>query len=259
MKKVFSYLVLAGSCFSLMACGQTTKNSSVTNTSETNRKEIKVNYYDTDGKTLLKNEKVNSIKDILKFKPEKQGKNFEGWYVKPDYSRKFTDKMEVKSVLSLYAGFSTYKADKREFIILGKGKSPTLKTSNWGAVVNDTHKMKKEEQANSNIYKISVDLEAGDEFQFAINNKWENQRGFGYLQTTKKDGVSYFENSGGIGEVSSKRANIKVVKPGTYTFTLVTHPAEDTYDTKNEKYTELKKEAFNMNPFDTIFWDYTKK
>ena len=87
MKKVFSYLVLAGSCFSLMACGQTTKNSSVTNTSETNRKEIKVNYYDTDGKTLLKNEKVNSIKDILKFKPEKQGKNFEGWYVKPDYSR----------------------------------------------------------------------------------------------------------------------------------------------------------------------------
>ncbi|MCW0998347.1 hypothetical protein OJ929_10645, partial [Streptococcus anginosus] len=38
-----------------------------------------------------------------------------------------------------------------------------------------------------------------------------------------------------------------------------THPAEDTNDTKNEKYTELKKEAFNMNPFDTIFWDYTKK
>ena len=84
MKKVFSYLVLAGSCFSLMACGQTTKNSSVTNTSETNRKEIKVNYYDTDGKTLLKNEKVNSIKDILKFKPEKQRVYYSGQREKSD-------------------------------------------------------------------------------------------------------------------------------------------------------------------------------
>ncbi len=41
-----------------------------------------------------------------------------------------------------------------------------------------------------------MNLEEGDEFQFAINSSWENQRGFGYLETIEKDGVTYFENSG---------------------------------------------------------------
>jgi len=99
-------------------------------------------------------------------------------------------------------------------------------------------------------------LEKGDEFQFAINSSWENQRGFGYLEATSIDGVTYLENSGGLGETSSKRSNIKVAKAGTYTFTLTTHPAEDTYDTENSEYADDKKESFNINNFDTITWTY---
>ncbi|HFI0810267.1 TPA: hypothetical protein ACGO1E_000962, partial [Streptococcus suis] len=75
-------------------------------------------------------------------------------------------------------------------------------------------------------------------------------------ETIEKDGVTYFENSGGLGETSSKRSNIKIAKSGTYTFTLITHPAEDTYDTENSEYTEAKKESFNINNFDTITWTY---
>ena len=44
------------------------------------------------------------------------------------------------------------------------------------------------EKAEVNEYKITLDLYEGDQFQFAINSEWENQRGFEYLDTTTKDG-----------------------------------------------------------------------
>ncbi|CYU47518.1 TPA: InlB B-repeat-containing protein [Streptococcus suis] len=256
MKKCLYFLTIAALSLNLVACTQASQEANSTNSVVSEASNYKVTYYDSDGTTVLKTEQVKSTGDILKYIPSKEGKTFVGWYVKPDFSRKFTESSNITSDLSLYAGFSAYKEDTRSFIVVGNGNSEILKESNWGANVSDKHKLIKEESNESNIYSITMNLEEGDEFQFAINSSWENQRGFGYLETIEKDGVTYFENSGGLGETSSKRSNIKIAKSGTYTFTLITHPAEDTYDTENSEYSEAKKESFNINNFDTIAWTY---
>ena len=256
MKKGFYILTIAALSFTLTACSQNSQTSSSSGTSTSEVSSNKVTYYDSDGKTILKTAEVKTTADALEYVPTKDGKNFVGWFIKPDYSRKLTESSKLTNNLSLYAGFSTYEEDTRQFIVVGNGNSDILKASNWGATVNDEHKLAKEDSDDSNLYTITLTLEKGDEFQFAINSSWENQRGFGYLEATSIDGVTYLENSGGLGETSSKRSNIKVAKAGTYTFTLTTHPAEDTYDTENSEYADDKKESFNINNFDTITWTY---
>ena len=116
--------------------------------------------------------------------------------------------------------------------------------------------MTKEDNSDANVYSITLDLEAGDEFQFATNSDWHNQRGYGYLDTISKDGKDYFANSGGLGETSTKRSNIKCAVAGNYTFTLTTYPGEDTYETDNANYSEENKDAFNINSYDVITWTY---
>ena len=207
---------VAGLGLTLAACGNKDAEEKVQSSS--NKDAVQVSLY--DGKKLIKNMNVDSAKDIIKYEPKESGKSFMGWYLQPDFSRKFTADGEITPDLKLYAGFSKYQDDTREFIILGNGNSEVLKSSNWGANVTDEHKMKKEDNSKKNIY---------------------------------------FESSGGLGETSSKQSNIKVAKDGVYTFKLETHPNEDVYDTKNKEYNESKKENFNSNPFDVITWTYKEK
>ena len=146
--------------------------------------------------------------------------------------------------------------DTREFAIVGSGTSPVLLESNWGAVIGDAQKMTKEESDSENVYTITLDLSEGDQFQFAMDSSWGDQRGYGYLDTIELDGMDYFENSGSLGDTGVKRSNIKCAVAGNYTFTLTTYPGEDTYETDNANYTEENREAFNINPDDTITWTY---
>lgn len=259
MKKTFSILTVAALTLSLAACSANSTNNTSAESSTSSVSSNMVTFFDSDGETILKKEEVSSAQDILNYLPEKSGKVFVGWFVKPDYSRRFSANSEMTKNLKLYAGFSSYEDDKREFIVVGNGESDALKASNWGANVTDELKLTKEGTDGSNLYSITLKLNKGDEFQFAINGSWENQRGFGYLEEVSIDGVSYLENSGGLGETSSKRSNIKVAKSGTYKFTLETYPADDTYDTTNSEYTEEKKESFNINNFDKITWTYTEQ
>ncbi|MDM8183668.1 SusF/SusE family outer membrane protein [Enterococcus cecorum] len=255
MKKITLLTTIIGLGILLTACGN--KESVNQKKTDTDKESIQVSLY--DGKKLIKQITVDSAQDILKYTPKESGKNFVGWYIQPDFSRKFTSSGEITKGLKLYAGFSKYKDDEREFVILGNGNSDVLKSSNWGANVTDEHKLKKDNDTKKNIYTITVELKKGDEFQFAKNAKWENQRGAGYLESNSKDGEKYFESAGGLGETSSKQSNIKVAKDGVYTFNLETYPNEDVYDTKNKEFNEAKKENFNSNPFDTITWTYKEK
>ncbi|WP_234944190.1 cadherin repeat domain-containing protein [Streptococcus ictaluri] len=192
---------------------------------------MKVTFYDADGKTVLKTKEVASLKGIQDYQPKKSGKHFEGWYLKPDLSRKLMSKAELRPDMSLFAGFSEAKEDTRDFVIVGNGSSDLLKASNWGGNVTEAHQFKKEWDGKVNTYTLTAKLAKDDEFQFAKNGKWEHQRGFGYLASGDKDGETYLSNSSGLGDVSLKQANIKVAKAGTYRFTLITHPADDQYDT----------------------------
>lgn len=216
----------------------------------------KVTFYDSDAATVLKEAEVADGALAEEYTPEKEGYVFVDWFATPQMSHKFNFEQPVTEDMSAFAGFVSYQQDEREFAIVGSGTSSALLESNWGTSITDVHKMTKEESDFENIYTITLDLNEGDEFQFAINTQWNDQRGYGYLDTISLDGKDYFYNSGGLGEASTKRSNIKCAVTGNYTFTLVTYPAEDTYDTSASNYSEENKEGFNVNPYDKITWTY---
>lgn len=245
-------MVLAGSS-AAVGCGA--KNAETAEVTETEAGH-EVTYYDSDKTTVLETKMVEDGECAKEFTPEKDGYTFVGWYATPQMSRKYDFGVQITENTDLYAGFVSYVEDTRTFAVVGSGESPVLVESNWGEVIGAAQTMTKEENGGANSYTITLDLEAGDQFQFAINGSWEDQRGFGYMTTIEQDGVEYFKNSGGIGETSAKKANIEVAVSGKYTFTLTTYPGEDIYDTEDAYYTEETKENFNMNPYDTITWTY---
>lgn len=215
-----------------------------------------VTFYDSDGTTVLDTAEVVSGGTVEEYTPEKEGYTFAGWYATPQMSHRFDFATAITEDTSVFAGFVSYTEDTRTFAIVGSGKSSVLMESNWGSVIGDAQTMTKTDSEGENIYTLTVDLEAGDEFQFAMDSSWANQRGYGYLTTIEQDGVEYFANAGGLGDTGVKRSNIKVAVSGNYTFYLTTYPGEDTYDTEDSYYTEEGKENFNYNAYDTITWTY---
>lgn len=215
-----------------------------------------VTFYDSDGTTVLDTVEVEDQGCVSEYTPEKDDTVFVGWFATPQMSHRFDFSTAITQDTSVFAGFVTYEEDTREFAIVGSGTSPVLLESSWGAVIGDAQALTKEESEDANIYTITLDLNAGDEFQFAMDSQWHAQRGYGYLDTITQDGTEYFENAGSLGDASSKRSNIKCAVTGNYTFTLTTYPGQDDYETDNANYSEENKEAFNINPYDTITWTY---
>ncbi len=215
-----------------------------------------VTFYDSDGTTVLSTEEVADGETVTESVPQKDGYTFAGWYATPNMSHRFDFTAGITEDTSVFAGFVSQVEDTRSFAIVGSGSSPVLMESNWGKVIGDAQTMTKEDSADANIYTITLDLEPGDEFQFAINSSWNCQRGYGYLDTISYDGTDYFANSGGLGDTSTKRSNIKCAVSGNYTFYLTTYPGEDSYETDNANYSEENKEAFNINAYDSISWTY---
>ncbi len=207
-----------------------------------------------DGENVLRTDTVKKGEKAISWTPSKDGYDFVGWFGEPTLTHEFDFNAPITAKTTIFAGFSAASiADIREYAIVGSGTSPILRTSDWGKVIADEHKMAKNPDRNE--YVITLDLNAGDQFQFAINTSWHNQRGYGYLtETALADETLVFSGTGTIGENSAKRSNIKCELSGNYTFTLITHPADDTYETSHASYTEANKEAFNVNPYDTISW-----
>lgn len=212
-----------------------------------------VTFYDTDGTTVLSTEEVKSGESATEYVPEKENQIFMGWFATPSLAHEFDFTNPVTEDISVFAGFMENVEDTRTFAIVGSGTSPLLSVSSWGKTINEEHYMTKNE--NENVYSITVDLCEGDEFQFAIDSSWNNQRGGGYMTTTSLDGKDYFVVSGGLSD-SNKKSNIKCAVTGNYTFTLTTYPGADVYDTENSYYTEDTKENYNSNPYDRIEWTY---
>ena len=257
---VLTMAMLAGEALGAAGCGtketQTEQVAGGTEVTETESEVCKVTFYDSDGKTVLSETEVKNGEQLEEYIPEKDGYTFAGWFATPQMSHRFDFPQEITGDTELFAGFVSYVEDTRSFAILGSGTSPALLESNWGANIGEMQTMTKEDTEGANIYTITLDLEEGDEFQFAINSSWNDQRGYGYLDTIAKDGKEYFKNSGSLGDASTKRSNIKCAIAGNYTFTLTTYPGEDQYETDNSNYTEENKEAFNINPYDVISWTY---
>ena len=218
-------------------------------------KEYTVTYY--DGTTVLDTQKVKEGEKATKWIPEKTDYTFVDWYATPNFAHLFPFDEPISEDKSAFAQWSSavQSEDTRTFYIVGSGTSPMLRASDWGHGTGDQHKMTKAEGKNE--YTYTLDLNVGDKFQFEISGTgdWMNQRGVGYLDTlTLENGTTVFSGSSTIGDNSSYRLDIKCEYAGNYTFTLTTHPDDDTYETNHPAYTEANKEAFNINPLDKITW-----
>ncbi len=263
MGAALAVMIMAVGAIGLSGCGKTEGNaekgaetSSAVAEGTEEAGAYTVTFYDSDGTTVLSTAEVEDGATVEEYLPEKEGYTFAGWFATPQMSHKFDFSTAITEDTSVFAGFVSYVEDTRSFAILGSGKSPVLMESNWGAVIGEAQTMTKEDVEGENIYTITVDLLEGDEFQFAMDSSWGDQRGYGYLDNIEQDGVEYFVNSGGLGDTGVKKANIKVAVSGNYTFTLTTYPGEDTYDTEDAYYSEEGKESFNYNAFDRISWTY---
>lgn len=250
-KKGLTLLLAAAMTLSMAACGETQTDGSgaeessavAENSSGEESKAadtFKVTFYDTDGTTVLSEEEVAAGATVAEYTPEKEGQVFMGWYATPSLGHEFDFSQPITADTKVFAGFLENVEDTRSFAIVGSGKSPLLAASSWGGVINEEHYMTKTD--GENVYTMTVDLCEGDEFQFAINSSWEDQHGGGYLESTDADGVTYFSVSGGLSD-DTKKANIKCLTDGNYTFTLSTHPGEDVYDSLTFTYNGEMLEA----------------
>jgi hypothetical protein len=207
-----------------------------------------------DGDTVLKSQQIEKGSLATAYEPEKDGSVFIDWFATPSKNHRFDFSTPIDADTQIFAGFSVYAEDTRDFFIVGSGTSDLLLTSSWGAVVNDDMKLSK--TAGENVYTITCDIMSGDQFQFAINSTWHNKRGFGYVANPNdENGNPVFSGQGGgYGDVAAKGQNITAMMDGNYTFTLYTYPKDDVYDTDNANYTEDGKEVYNMGTYDTITW-----
>ena len=214
-----------------------------------------VTYY--DGTTVLKTEEVEEGGYATDWEPEaKEGMEFSDWYVDAGLNRVFDFEGEaITADKSLYAGYVAVGTDDtRTWAIVGSGQGDILSSSAWGTVITDVHALEKTEGENE--FTITLDLYEDDQFQFATDTSWMNQRGFGYLpladRTMTVDGeeVTPFSGGGGIGETADKQSNIIVEYPGNYTFTLTTYPDEDYYDDN------VNNGLVSISNFDTITYEY---
>lgn len=222
------------------------------------KKKVTVTWYDATGTTnvsemkVLKTEKVEVGAYLTSYAPIKEGGyEFVDWFAVPSKNHRFDFTSPIEADTAVYAGFTLYTEDTRDYYVLGSGTSELLFSSNWGKVMNENYKLTK--ASGKNEYTITMDLKEGDEFQFAINSAWANQRGFGYLvETELSDGTTVFSSNASPYTDAAKKANIKVDYSGNYTFTLRTYPNEDYYDTSSAYYTEATKENYNLGTYDTI-------
>lgn len=214
-----------------------------------------VTYY--DGTTVLKTEEVEEGSHATYWEPEaKEGMEFSDWYVDAGLNRVFDFEGEaITADRNLYAGYVAVGTDDtRTWAIVGSGQGDILSSSAWGTVITDVHALEKTEGENE--FTITLDLYEDDQFQFATDTSWMNQRGFGYIpladRTMTVDGeeVTPFSGGGGIGETADKQSNIIVEYPGNYTFTLTTYPDEDYYDDN------VNNGLVSISNFDTITYEY---
>ena len=214
-----------------------------------------VTYY--DGTTVLKTEEVEEGGYATDWEPEaKEGMEFSDWYVDAGLNRVFDFEGEaITADKSLYAGYVAVGTDDtRTWAIVGSGQGDILSSSAWGTVITDVHALEKTEGENE--FTITLDLYEDDQFQFATDTSWMNQRGFGYIpladRTMTVDGEEEtpFSGGGGIGETADKQSNIIVEYPGNYTFTLTTYPDEDYYDDN------VNNGLVSISNFDTITYEY---
>lgn len=209
-----------------------------------------------DGETVLNTVEVEKGKTVTEWDPTSKvtDKTFLGWYAEPTLTHEFDFSTAINADTTIFGSFTTFTEDTREWVVAGSGVSKILESSSWGTVVNDEHKMTKKEVTGENVFTFTMDLFAGDQFQFMVPEydeegtiAWGAQRGGGYLQEPGEN----FSTGGGIGG-NTQKTNITAEIAGNYTFELHTFPANDDYfddetDNPNQNYSNYDFISWKRN------------
>lgn len=255
---VLSALCLLVSMGTLAACDDPkpspSESEQIQPSSPADEQKVTVTY--KNGDTVLKEESVKSGTVLTEWDPTGTVTDeFFGWYAEPTLTHEFDFSSAISEDTVIFGSFVGYEKDERHWGIAGSGTASILASSNWGKVFNEEHYLENVSTDTKNIFEITVNLFAGDQFQFTApvingdNISWGHQRGAKYLQDPVKDGVEYFTVGGSLGGDNST-ANITVAKDGKYEFVLTTYPAGDFFkDGTTNTYD-------NRSYFDTISYTY---
>lgn len=230
-KKAFVVLLAA---FGLVACDPAATSTSSTppeptpTSSPTESEETGVTItYQVDGKTVHTETlaETGGVPTNYAYTPSEG--EFVGWYLTPTFSRIYDFKTALTEDTTLFGAVSIYQEDTRAFYLAGAGTSPVLSTSSWGDNPTDAHKLTKE--ANKNVFTITTDFYANDQFQITSFKEtetdpyaWDWQYGVGYI-INASELSDIVEGAGGIA-ASNRKSNIKILQDGNYTITLKTYP-----------------------------------
>ncbi len=254
MKRTLTVLALVLSMVMLIGLFAACNNQ----TTQTDDNKVTVSWY--QGSTLLKEEKVEKGSKLTSWTPEVADKTFTGWFSEASLTQAFDFETVINEDTDLFAAFKSeaYVEDTNEYYLIGSG-SGSMKPSNWDHAASQSNlKMTKDTSVtDKNVYKITIDMYAGDRFQICFGGDWNGQQGIGYIPgATYADGVN--PNGGATVTAADKKyaevkdANGNVVfiggdeydkeyyvwniilnegQDGKYTFTLTTYPANAQYNT----------------------------
>lgn len=132
------------------------------------------------GQKVLKEELVERGSKLTEWIPESEGMEFQGWYERP-YIKKFDFEKPVKKSMRIYASFksTTDAGDPGEVVmpdwyLIGAGKGDLNKSNNWN------HEASAKNlglyAGEDGIYKITLNLFAGDQFKMTKDLGWDSEK-----------------------------------------------------------------------------------
>ena len=142
-----------------------------------------------------------------------------------------------------------YTVDTTEYYIAGKGEGSLKKIADWSNT-DHTLALVRDESADHNVFKITLDLYADDAFQILHDDSWDGQMGIEYFLDVTDEGADAYEKSKGVvkndaGNVVFYGAGMMGVDvtlekghDGVYTFSLHTFP-----DGEKDPYITYTKDA----------------
>ena len=170
------------------------------------------------GQKLLKEETVEKGTKLTPWTPEIEGKEFQGWYERP-YIKKFDFDKPITKSIRIYASFKSATGgeggeDSGEFVVpdwylIGAGKGDLSKANNWDheAAAKNLGLFAGED----GIYRITLNLYAGDQFKMTKDFGWDAEVAIGGM-AGHDNGV--VKDSNGTVVFTAGENNNFVVAPG---------------------------------------------
>lgn len=275
--KIFALVLVLAMAMSVMAgCVEEPAASNPTTTPKGDDNKVTVTWY--NGSEELKTEEVEKGTKLTSWTPTVEGKTFTGWYAEASLTQAFDFEAVINEDTDIFAAFKSdaHVEDTNEYYLIGSGAGD-MKVSNWDHANSQANLMMTKDTSitNANVYKITINMYAGDRFQICFGGDWNGQQGIGYIPGCEyadginpNDNTQYTAADKKYAEVKDENGNVVFIggdeynkesyvwnvilaegQDGRYEFTLTTYPANMGYNTIEWKLVEklaAQEETHNM-------------